>query len=305
MVGRALAALPALTLAAALTAASTAAATAAPPSPDTPIASDGRTGSPPTPAHRETPGFASTGDPADSWNVRPAAPDPRAATPDGPSARSIIPPDGRTQVTATTTYPASADAYVTYTKPNGAAGWCTGWLYAPNAVATAGHCAHSGGSGGAWNTNFTVHPGRDGSSSPFGSCGVTSAHSVTGWTQNANPEYDYAGFKLDCSIGNTTGWYGMSWTTASLDGTAVGSSGYPQDKPAATQWSTSSSISASHTRQLAYHLDTVGGQDGSVVRAAGCSTVCGIAVHAHGHGDHNRGTRITEAVFANYQSWKL
>ncbi|MFD7653595.1 trypsin-like serine peptidase [Actinosynnema sp. NPDC059797] len=301
------------TLAAALTATLTAVggarATAAPPPPDTPVSSDGRVG-PTAPAAgvgRATAGFAGTGDPADAEGVRPAAPRPGVpdGAPDGLAAQSIIPPDGRTRVTDTTTYPASADVQVTFTKPNGSAGWCTGWLYASNAVATAGHCAHSGGSGGAWNTNFAVHPGRDGGSSPFGSCGVTSAHSVTGWTLNANPEYDYAGLELDCAVGTATGWYGMSWTTASLDGTAVGSSGYPQDKPAGTQWSTSSSISASYTRQLAYHLDTVGGQDGSVVRAAGCSTVCGIAVHAYGLGDHNRGTRITEAAFANYQAWKL
>ncbi|MFC6092887.1 trypsin-like serine peptidase, partial [Saccharothrix lopnurensis] len=257
-------------------------------------------------AGRRTAGFAGTGaGSARPAHARPAHAGPRATAPGGTGIQSIIAPDGRVQVTGTTAYPASADVYVTYTRPNGSTGWCTGWLYAANAVATAGHCAHSGGSGGAWNTNFTVHPGRDGGSSPFGSCGVSNTFSVTGWTQNANAEYDYAGFKLNCSVGDTTGWYGMSWTTASLDGTAVGSSGYPQDKPAGTQWSTTSSISASHPRQLAHHLDTVGGQDGSVVRAAGCSTFCGIAVHAYGHGDHNRGTRITEAVFANYQNWRL
>ncbi|QFZ23876.1 trypsin-like serine peptidase [Saccharothrix syringae] len=325
MTRRAPAALSALTLAAALTWAGTATAAAgtAPLDPDTPVSADGRTG----PRVRDTPpsasgiqgsgrgiqgsgrhsaGFAGTGDLADAAGVRPVTgTGPRTTAPDDLSARSIIPPDERVQVTDTTAYPARATVYFTYTKPGGATSWCTGWLYAANAVATAGHCVHSGGSGGAWNTGFTVYPGRNGASSPYGSCGVSSTFSVVGWTQNANPEYDYAGFKLGCTIGNTTGWYGMSWTTASLDGTAVGSAGYPQDRASATQWSTTSTVSASYERQLAYHLDTVGGQSGSVVHTSGCGTYCGVAVHAYGHGDHNRGTRITEAVFANYADWKL
>ncbi|MGM1064601.1 trypsin-like serine peptidase, partial [Saccharothrix sp. Mg75] len=218
---------------------------------------------------------------------------------------SIIAPDERTQVTPTTVYPARANVYFTYTKPNGATSWCTGWLYAANAVATAGHCVHSGGASGAWNTNFTVYPGRNGATSPYGSCGTSGVFSVTGWTQSASVEYDYAALKLNCTVGTTTGWYGMNWASTPGAGSAVSSAGYPQDKPSATQWLTSSAVSALYTRQVAYHLDTVGGQSGSAVYHVGCTTYCAIAVHAYGYGDHNRGTRITEPAFANFHNWKL
>ncbi|WP_158847456.1 trypsin-like serine peptidase [Saccharothrix deserti] len=309
--------LSALCLAAALTAVQTTTAAAAPAlDPNTPISDDGRIGSQiqqiqqidqiPTGRRLTTAGSAGTGNPADAKGVRPVTgTGPRVVAPDEFSTESIIAPDQRTQVTNTTTYPARANVYFTYRKPNGSTSWCTGWMYAANAVATAGHCVYSGGTGGAWNTNFTVYPGRNGSSSPYGSCGVSTAFSVTGWTQSASAEYDYAALKLTCTVGNTTGWYGLRWTTGSFNGTAVSSAGYPQDKASATQWFTSSTVSATYTRQLAYHLDTVGGQSGSAVYTSGCTTFCALAVHAYGYGDHNRGTRITEAAYNNFDNWKL
>ncbi|MDQ2583013.1 trypsin-like serine peptidase [Saccharothrix yanglingensis] len=295
-------------LATALTAVVAPAAPAAPALPgDTPVSADGRVGGTPVPAaHPPSAGFTGTGNPADARGVRPVTgAGPRVVAPDEQSTASIIAPDERTRVNPTTVYPARANVYFTYTKPNGATSWCTGWLYAANAVATAGHCVHSGGPSGGWNTAFTVHPGRNGATSPYGSCGTSAVYSVTGWVQDASVEYDYAGLKLDCTIGTTTGWYGMNWAATPTVGTPVTSAGYPQDKPSATQWTTTSAISAVHTRQLAYHLDTTGGQSGSPVHHVGCSTYCADAVHAYGYGDHNRGTRITEAAFANLHNWKL
>ena len=293
--------------AAALAVGTTSNATAAPAlDPNTSISSDGQVGSSFQTAANRTAvkGFKGTGNLADSTGVQKVEGAGPTATPPDFSTQSIIGADGRTQVTNTTTYPARATVYFTYRKPNGATSWCTGWMYAPNAVATAGHCVHSGGTGGAWNTAFTIYPGRNGGSSPYGSCGVSNTYSVLGWTRDNNTEYDYAGFKLNCTIGNTVGWYGLHWQTASLNGTTIFSRGYPQDKASATQWFTSDQVRQSDTRQLRYQLDTVGGQSGSPVYMSGCGAYCGIAVHTTGYGDHNRGTRITQEVFNNYNSWK-
>ncbi|QQQ76411.1 trypsin-like serine protease [Saccharothrix sp. 6-C] len=298
----------ALCLALTLTAVQASASTAAPAlDPDTPVSDDGRVGAPvqrdpggPRPTGR---GFAGTGDLSDAAGVRRVTgPGPATVDPDDLSTQSIIAPDGRVQVTDTTTYPARATVRFTYTKPTGSTSWCTGWLYAANAVATAGHCVYNPAAA-AWNTNFTVYPGRNGSSSPYGSCGVSNAYSVTGWTQDGSTEHDYAALKLTCTVGNTTGWFGLTTSTASLNGTTATTAGYPQDKPSGTQWTTSDTVTGTTARQLSYLMDTIGGQSGSAVYNTGCGTYCAVAVHAYGHTSHNRGTRIIEEVRRNLLAW--
>ncbi|MER5261043.1 trypsin-like serine protease [Actinosynnema sp. NPDC002837] len=279
--------------------------------PNTPVSADGRVG----PAIKRIPagelgtsdGFTGTGDLSDAKGVRRVAgPEPATVNPDEFSVQSIIAPDERVQATYTFDYPARATVRFTYTKPTGTTSWCTGWLYEADAVATAAHCVYNLDAA-AWNTDFTVYPGRNGDSSPYGSCGVSNAYTVTGWTQDRNTEYDYATLKLTCTIGDTTGWFGLSTSTASLDGTTVTTRGYPQDKPYATQWYTSNTVTATNARQLHYLLDTIGGQSGSPVYNydSGCSAACAVAIHAYGYTSHNRGTRIIEEVRQNLLSWGL
>ncbi|HEX6290970.1 MAG TPA: serine protease [Herpetosiphonaceae bacterium] len=212
---------------------------------------------------------------------------------------SIIGTDSRYQITNTTVYPYRAIAKIT-----SSIGGCTGWLINANTVATAGHCIY--GSGG-WATNVVVYPGRNGTSTPYGSCGYTRLYSVSGWTTSRSPEYDYGAIKLNCSIGNTTGYFGYRWSSASLTGQPSYISGYPGDKPSGTQWRSDDSIRITETRRLFYANDTYGGHSGSPVwnNGASCST-CGIAIHAYGVGSngYNGGTRITEAVFNNLTTWK-
>lgn len=128
------------------------------------------------------------------------------------SIESVIGIDERVLVNPTTSFPERAVALITF---NG--GRCTGWLYGKDIVAAAGHCVHDGGSGGSWKTNVVVYPGRNGSYSPYGSCSAKQLHSVQGWTVDGNQEYDYGAIKLNCSIGDTTGWFGYWWQSGSLD----------------------------------------------------------------------------------------
>ena len=226
---------------------------------------------------------------------------------------TVIAPDGRWQVTNTTTFPARATVLITR---NGSQ-WCTGWLIGANTVATAGHCLHSGGSSGSWYTGaFVVWPGRNGGSAPYGSCGVTSRHSVVGWTQNRNEQYDYGAMKLNCTVGNTVGWYGMWWQSASLTGYSSTVSGYPCDKAFGTHWRHTDSIRVTQDRQLFYQNDTYNCQSGSPVyqyRGSGsayCAGYCSMAIHAYGlhgsypHSSNNHGTRITQSVFNNLIAWR-
>lgn len=226
------------------------------------------------------------------------------------SLESIIGADNRIRVTNTRIFPYRAVALITF---NG--GRCTGWFYGPDVVATAGHCVHSGGSNGAWKSNVRVYPGRNGSSSPYGSCTAKRLYSVTGWVTNNNEQYDYGVVKLNCKLGNTVGWFGRWWQSASLTGISQTVSGYPGDKPL-TQWRSTGSIAVTQARQVFYKNDTAAGQSGAPVyqnRAAGsnfCSGYCGMAIHTTGlhggspHSQNNHGTRITQDVANNLTTWR-
>lgn len=211
---------------------------------------------------------------------------------------SVIGADGRFQITNTTAYPYRAIAHVT-----SSIGGCTGWLINANTVVTAGHCVYGSG----WASNVRVYPGRNGSSTPYGSCGARLLYSVVGWTQNHDRNYDYGAIKLNCSIGNTTGWFGYRWQSASLTGQPTYLAGYPGDKAYGTMWRHNDVVRITQTYRLYYANDTYGGQSGSPVwnGQSGCSP-CGIAIHAYGVDStgFNGGTRITQSVFNNLTNWK-
>ncbi|GIJ79286.1 glutamyl endopeptidase [Micromonospora phaseoli] len=250
----------------------------------------------------------------------------RALAPDAePSVgiQSVIGTDNRVRVDPTTVFPARAIVQVVRT--TGGSTWgCTGWLYGPSIVATAGHCVHPGGgaNGGGGNGfyprgDFQIIPGRNGASTPYGTCTATQLLSVTGWTQSGNETNDYGAIRLNCTAGNTTGWFGLWWQSATLNGTATTVSGYPCDKTFGQQWRhAGQTVQATHAQQVFYQNDTFGCQSGSPVyqtRATGssfCSGQCVMAIHAYGlhgsapHSTNNHGTRITESVFNNLITWR-
>lgn len=238
-----------------------------------------------------------TGNLADSEGVSFSESSSSSAQPVG--AESILGADNRYRITDTRAYPARATVRIT-----SSIGQCTGWMIDDDTVATAGHCLHNGSS---WATGVSVAPGQNGSVKPYGSCGSRGLHSVLGWTRDRNWEYDYGVIKLNCTVGNTVGWYGLRWTTASLNGVASITRGYPGDKPA-EQWASNGTVRRSDVRKLFYTNDTVGGQSGSpVYDYVNGNGPYGIAVHAYGTNDGgatNSGTRITQAVFNNFQNWK-
>lgn len=249
----------------------------------------------------------------------------RPAAPGGDSIgiQSVIGTDNRVRVDPTTVFPSSAIVQIVRTT-NGSTWGCTGWLYGPSIIATAGHCVHPGGgqNGGGGNNfyprgDFQIIPARNGASTPYGICTATQLLSVTGWTQSGDETYDYGAIRLSCAAGNSTGWFGMWWQSASLTGTATTVSGYPCDKTFGQQWRhAGQTVTVTHARQVFYQNDTFGCQSGSPVyqtRAAGsswCVGQCVMAIHAYGlhgsspHSTNNHGTRITESVFNNLITWR-
>lgn len=234
------------------------------------------------------------------------------SAPSPETAESIIGADQRVQIAGTTSYPARAIGLISR---NGSQ-WCTGWMIGRDTMLTAGHCVNSGGNGstnGTWYSGLRFSPGRNGPSAPYGYCGVRYSTSFVGWVRDGSEEHDAAVVKLNCSVGNTVGWFGQWWQTASLNGAFTRVQGYPGDKPQ-TQWLATGSVTASTTFQVFYQNDTVGGESGSPIwqnRANGssfCSGVCGFGIHAYGvhgpnpHATNNHGTRHTQNKFNVYQS---
>ena len=133
---------------------------------------------------------------------------------------------------------------------------------------------------------------------------------MTGWVANGRDDYDYGAIKLNCSIGNTTGWYGYFYTSGSLTGLPTIINGYPGDKPL-TQWRANDLVRVTQVRRVFYQNDTVGGVSGAPVyyNRAGCG-YCSLGVHAYGtaigppFSTNNHGTRITQGVFNNLNAWK-
>jgi glutamyl endopeptidase len=244
----------------------------------------------------------------------------------GPATETPISPDRRVQVTTTTTYPARATVWITFNKSASSTGWsCTGFMIAPNVVATAGHCTNFGTDGGTGffqKSSYRIYPGRNASSSPYlcpGSTVATASQLWTNatWNSSGAETNDYGAITLSCNIGSTTGYFG--WTTGGQAiGNEVDTQGYPGDKPSGTQWdadncSTSTVVSsfvqctvaATSSTQLFYKNDTAGGQSGSplfTVTSSGCT--CAIGIHAYGlhgsspHSTNNHGTRVNGTVAA-------
>lgn len=206
-------------------------------------------------------------------------------------------------------FPYQSVGQLTFTQ-NGYSYICTGWLIGSNTVMTAGHCVHTGGSAGSWSSNMMFYPARNGKNNPFGGCSARVLYSQTGWTVNGNADQDYGAVKLNCNVGNNTGWFGWWWTTDSQVGNPMMVLGYPGDKQAGTGWGAATRVAYSDPARTRYFADTYGGMSGGVVLQADGSGVgqgdLGIAIHTYSQGawGANSGTRITQEVSNFMQYWR-
>jgi len=224
--------------------------------------------------------------------------------PEGASPESVCGRDDRVQVANTTAIPWRWICKLIITFPNGAQGGCTGWFIGAKAVMAAGHCVYSRANGG-WARQIEVIPGMHGATRPYGSLVGTSFRSVTGWTNSADPNFDYGCIILpNPSLGNRVGWFGFAaLTDAALTNLLANNSGYPGDKPSGTQWFNAGRITNVTARKLYYMLDTYGGQSGSPTWRSLNGQRHAVGIHAYG-GCPNSSTRIVTDVFNNMLAWR-
>jgi len=223
------------------------------------------------------------------------------------STESVLGRDGRIWLRdRTTQYPNSAIGRVDY-RQGGRNYWCTGSLVDADTVLTAGHCVHDGyGTEEGWSTRIEFIPGAQGNTAPFGSCGAVELLTLPGWYTNGAEYQDVGLIQLDCTIGETTGWFGYRYARGAtgLRNVPVHLRGYPGDKVWSSLWTMRDRVRVSQARMAFYAADTYGGQSGSPVfnfrQCNGVRGPCILAVHAYGvhpsrvHAVYNHGPRLDQ-----------
>lgn len=196
-------------------------------------------------------------------------------------------------------YPQRAVALITY---NGST-HCTGWLVSPDTLVTAGHCVHGGGSNGRWGTTtaFRIYPGFSDGYAPYGYCQPREVYSSLGWITAADGDADVGVIKLNCAIGNATGYFSY-FVAAQTDNTAITINGYPGDKADGNQqWGSTGIILRSTPAKIYYDNDTTGGMSGAPVWLQHDKTAWSLGIHTNGESllspGANGGTRISQDVF--------
>jgi V8-like Glu-specific endopeptidase len=229
--------------------------------------------------------------------------------PPPPLAETVHGPDDRVKITSTSIYPWRVHASLLITAADNSQWIGTGWFIGPHTLVTAGHVVfikNSGVSGrDGWVKNIKVMPGRNGNTLPYGSVTSTFFHTVRGWTEDGDENYDYGAIIIPTNLGSTVGWFGFGvYSDNDLKNSTANISGYPGDKPAGTQWYDSRKIASVNSRKVYYDIDTAGGQSGSAVYRIINGNRYAVAIHAYGGNTTNSGTRIVTPVFNNMVAWK-
>jgi predicted chitinase/V8-like Glu-specific endopeptidase len=228
---------------------------------------------------------------------------------------SVIPPDTRTAVQPTTDFPARAIVQILFEDRSGKQFLCSGTMISVDTVLTAGHCIHSGTVNGRAYSNFRVTPGRNGGAAPFGRCTAVRAFALSGWTSATTEEesrnFDLGALKLDCDVGQRTGWVGVRAVSEKEKDKGTIVQGYASDSaPPGVQMRSDGTLQVIQSLKGFYDNDTFGGTSGAgVFLKDGPDQLVGV--HTNGIVENgelpwsklNAFTLITAERLARIQEW--
>ena len=227
------------------------------------------------------------------------------ATVDGRIMEIVIGVDDRVPAPDPIAYPWRCVCALDIVAGDGTSWVGTGCLVGPRLVMTAGHVVYMHDHGG-WAREVRVAPGRSIDAIPFGEAVATRFHSVSGWTAQADPQFDYGAIVLpeDRAFGGTLGWFGHALAPPDwLEGQLVNLSGYPADKPEGSQWYHGRRVLDADERLFYYNIDTAGGQSGAPVWLEVGGQRYVVATHTSGADTGNAAVRLTEQAVANIGAW--
>lgn len=193
----------------------------------------------------------------------------------------------------------------------------TAFFISPRMLLTCGHCLFIFDPGTAAHGSVRkvlVMPARNGETNP--------AQSLVGWvevtTENmrvhdrwrleGNLEFDYGVLILPPNqpLGSQVGFFNVSpFPDQQLNGARPTLSGYPDNVPEGTQWFETNPIRQVTPTRLFYDIFTFGGQSGSPVFFANNTQQTACAIHNFGNVPLNSGVRITPAVIAQLNAWRV
>ncbi len=232
----------------------------------------------------------------------------------GSMPESIIGRDDRTKVIDSENRPWRM---ICSLKINGRVGGAigTGFFVAPKIIITAGHCVFHPNLGG-WAKEIIISPGRFESEHPFPKNPayqkpIVSHRFITvkGWTEDQNPDFDYAAIYIDDPIGNETGWFSMAvLDNDALKGRLVNIAGYPGDRDfGRNQYFCADKIDKVQSNRFFYTADSYGGQSGGPCWFQDDNNQpIVIGIHSYGVGGDftlNSATRITAENFKVLKGW--
>lgn len=225
----------------------------------------------------------------------------------GVAAQAIIGNDERVRITSTTTFPASAIAYLDILV-DGDLFSCTATFIGSQVLLTAAHCLWDRDSH-QWASIVRVVPGKNGPAEPFGGQFADSLWVPDGWIETGGaPGYDWGLIHLPTTaLSANAGWMRvglLSKATLSSSDFQPAILGYPGDKPEGTLWGSIKNAFLDVSDFFLFHdIDAYQGQSGSAVFSLNSSAfylAYVVGIHSAGvPGQWNRAIRIDAFVLAD------